>query len=222
MPVNLINGSAMIAGYGLGMKAAVGHRFVLCATGFTHHKNIHRGLVPVVRQGPDNGKTRSAIGAVDKRWKTAHIDDWRNIITIRPSSANINNEMYIGGPSNQIIPLTLNTDFLISPDSGITNIEQLRFENSTITNLNITTPITLSSVGTGYFKFSGTNGLVIPSGDISERPLSPEIGDTRWNTELGYLECFDGNVYITSIGPGDPLLPEDMEELSNLYSIILG
>ena len=162
------------------------------------------------------------IGAANKRWSQAHIDDWRNIGTIRPYSAFINNSMFLGGPSNELRVLTPSTDFLITPDTGITRIEELEFQESTITNLNNTTPITLYSTGTGYVKFTGDNGFVLPAGTIAERPAIPQVGDTRWNTELGYLECFDGNIYITSIGPGEPLLQDDMEELVNLYSLVLG
>jgi hypothetical protein len=162
------------------------------------------------------------IGAINKRWSEAYIDNWRHIGTIRPSLARIADTMLLDGVSNQIVPLTANTDIKITPDSGVTVIEQLRFENNTITNLNNTTPITLFSTGNGYYRFTGSNGLVIPAGTVNQRPLSPQVGDTRWNTELGYLECFDGTVYITSIGPGDPVSQTDMEELSNVYTLVFG
>jgi hypothetical protein len=95
-------------------------------------------------------------------------------------------------------------------------------ESSVITNLNTTTPVTLASTGIGYYKFDGTNGFVVPAGDNSTRPSSPEIGDTRWNIEEQYLECFDGSVYIISIGPGDTLSVSDVEQLNTIYSLILG
>jgi hypothetical protein len=162
------------------------------------------------------------IGAVNKRWSQSHIDDWRNIGTIRPFSAFVGSNMFLGGVSNQLSARLFDDDFLISPDTGITTIEQLRFEESTITNLNNTTPITLSATGIGYYRFAGDNAVVIPSGTVAERPITPEVGDTRWNTELGYLECFDGTVYVVSTGGGDEVTQSIMEDLGNLYTLVLG
>jgi hypothetical protein len=162
------------------------------------------------------------IGAINKRWSQAYINDWSTIETIRPFSAFVGTNMFIGGLSNQLKALIPNDDFLLSPDTGITTIEQFRFEESTITNLNNTTPITLSATGNGYFRFAGSNGVVIPSGTNSERPLTPELGDTRWNTEIGYLECFDGNIWVVSTGGGEVIDTTDMQDLSYIYTLMLG
>jgi hypothetical protein len=162
------------------------------------------------------------IGSESKRWGQAYIEDWNHIGTIRPNSAVVGTNMFLGGPLNQIGSQILDSDFLISPDTGITIIEQLRFEESTITNLNNTIPITLSTTGIGYYRFAGTNGVVIPSGTTSERSPTPELGDTRWNTEIGYLECFDGTVWVISTGGGEEVTDEVMEDLGNVYTLILG
>jgi len=102
-------------------------------------------------------------------------------------------------------------------------IEDLTFdiENTVIYN-NLNSPVQLRNTGIGYVRFSDTNGIVLPSGPNADRPATPEVGDTRWNTEELYLECFDGTVYITSIGPGDPVTQDDMDELGVLYSLFLG
>jgi len=102
-------------------------------------------------------------------------------------------------------------------------VEDLTFdiENTVIYN-NLNTPVQLRNTGIGYVRFSDTNGIVLPSGTNADRPASPEVGDTRWNTQEQYLECFDGTVYITSIGPGDPVTQDDMDELGVLYSLFLG
>jgi hypothetical protein len=162
------------------------------------------------------------LGSVSTRWSQVYIEDWRHIDTIRPNSAFVGSGMFLGGPSNQLRALTLNDDFLILPDTGITRIEQLEFDQSIITNLNSTTPITLLSTGIGYVRFAGDNAVVIPSGTIAERPITPEVGDTRWNTELGYLECFDGTVYVLSTGGGDEVTQSIMEDLGNVYTLMLG
>jgi hypothetical protein len=94
-------------------------------------------------------------------------------------------------------------------------------DQSQIKNL-LNTPLTLSTTGTGYYVFSGTNGMVIPAGTSGERPPSPEVGDTRWNITEQYLECFDGSVYVVSTGGGDLVTQEFMEDLGFIYSAILG
>jgi hypothetical protein len=92
---------------------------------------------------------------------------------------------------------------------------------STITNL-LNTPVTLGSTGIGYTQFAGDNAMIIPSGDNSERRLSPEVGETRWNTEEAYLECFDGTVWAVSTGGGEEVTSQIMNDLSNVYTLILG
>jgi hypothetical protein len=90
-----------------------------------------------------------------------------------------------------------------------------------ITNLD-NTALQFASTGIGYVKFVGTNALAIPAGDNASRPAVPELGDTRWNTEISYLECFDGNVYVIATGGGEEVTQGVMEDLGNVFSLILG
>jgi hypothetical protein len=160
------------------------------------------------------------LGKSNKRWRNAYIPDWTKITTIRPQSVFISNTMFLGG-NNNIQAILGNDDLIINSAADVYEIEDIRFQDNDIINL-LNTALTLQTVGIGYYVFQGDNAMIIPSGTTAERPSSPEVGDTRWNTELGYLECFDGNVYINSIGPGDQLTPSQVEELNTLYSLILG
>lgn len=83
------------------------------------------------------------------------------------------------------------------------------------------TPFTLNSSGTGYVKFSDTNGLVIPTGNTAERSYA-EVGATRWNSELQQLECFDGEIYIVATGPGAVVTNDLMVELAITRALFLG
>ena len=160
------------------------------------------------------------IGSEEKRWAAAYIKEWQYIENILPFSAVVNDRMLLGGSENSIKALQPNQDLLLSPSTGIYYIERLRIEDNSILNLD-NTPLTLSSTGKGYYKFADSNAILIPEGTSNERP-SQETGDIRLNTELGYLEVFDGTVYVISIGPGDPVTTEEMQDFSNLYSLILG
>ena len=161
------------------------------------------------------------LGIVGRRWGTAYIPDWTNITTISPFTANLNSQMFIGGALNQIIATGTNQDLLLSPETGITVIEQTQWEDGDITNL-ANTALRFSSTGIGYTRFVGNNAMVLPFGDDSNRPAIPEVGDTRWNTDQDYLECYDGNVYLIATGPGEVVDVATMEELGNVYSLILG
>jgi hypothetical protein len=94
-------------------------------------------------------------------------------------------------------------------------------EQSTITNL-LTTPLTLATTGTGYYTFAGSNGMIIPAGGDADRRASPEIGETRWSTDQQYLECYDGAVWAVSTGGGIEVTTEIMEDLSHVYTLMLG
>ena len=54
-------------GVGLGVKAPVGRIFVFFCTIRTQRKISHRRIFAVVGNGFNNGKARSAVGAVGKR-----------------------------------------------------------------------------------------------------------------------------------------------------------
>lgn len=163
-----------------------------------------------------------------RRWAQIHAPDWTNISTgsypgsgLRPLSVTVSNQMKLDGVANKISALQSNDDILLSPDTGITYIEKTKWQDNDLTNL-LNTPLTFASTGTGYYNFADTNAMVIPAGTDAERRLTPEVGETRWNTEQGYLECYDGNIWIVSIGPGDTITNSDMEELSNIWSLIVG
>lgn len=57
---------AFKAGIGLRVKAPIEWVGILCSAGGAHGKAIHRGCRSVIGQRADDGKARSAIGAVDK------------------------------------------------------------------------------------------------------------------------------------------------------------
>jgi cytoskeletal protein CcmA (bactofilin family) len=164
------------------------------------------------------------LGKNNKRWSNAYIQEWRNIDNLFSQTLYVNNDLKIGGIINEITPLIPGTTISLIPDSGINDIEEIRFEENNITNLS-NLPIRLASTGIGYYRISGDNGFVMPSGTIAQRPLpsvSPQ-GMTRWNTELEQIECFDSftGTWRRSIGSGDVNI-EEMEDYSYFYTLILG
>jgi hypothetical protein len=162
------------------------------------------------------------LGQSIKRWSQLHVaDDLTHANLVLPQAVTISDQMRLDGVTGQIIGVQSNDDIRITPFTGITTIERTQWQNNTVTNLN-NSAITFASTAIGYLKYQGTNGFVIPAGDIASRRVSPEVGETRWNTELAYLECYDGSVWIVSTGAGDVVDIPAMQDLGNVYSLILG
>lgn len=163
-----------------------------------------------------------------RRWAQIHSPDWTNITTgawpgsgLYPLAATVSDQMTLDGVINKISATQSNEDFLLSPDTGITFIERTKWETNYITNL-LNSPITLGGLGRGYIQINGINGIVIPSGNNSERRGTPELGETRWNTELGYLECYDGSQWVISTGGGEEVTTPIMDDIANIWGLILG
>lgn len=168
------------------------------------------------------------LGTNTKRWAEVWSPEWRNISTgawdgsgLFPSGATVSDQISFNGVANTIFAAQSNDDILLNPDTGIVYIESTKWQDSDITNLQ-NTPLTIAGTGTGYYKFVGDNAIVIPSGTDAERRLTPEVGETRWNTDQQYLECFDGTVWVVSIGSGPVVTQQDMKELGEIYTLILG
>jgi len=282
------------------------------------------------------GLSNLKIGNSNKRWSEVYIDRWENIGTIRPQSANIGNDLFLGGSGNAITAKISNNDLVLSSGTGLLNIEKLAIFEDTITslmqqpnldpnktaagilaaaagdpnaslfnttvtgiefflgggqtvrtertsllgdvrndldnpgvldqqdadkileifnnlggtsneqlwyhtkikpaiisnpleyakwgneNVNITdTPFTLASTGNGYVQFNNNTAFVIPVGTSAERQYL-EVGDTRWNTDLNLLECFDGERYIVATGPGAVVTNDLMVDLAITRALFLG
>jgi hypothetical protein len=164
------------------------------------------------------------LGKSNKRWNTLISENWEEIDNILPRSAIVSDQMFIDGDNNKISATQLNQDVELLPDTGITIIERTQWQDDTITNLD-STPLTIGSTGIGYYAIGGTNGMVIPSGSNSQRPPNPEIGATRWNTNNPldqYLEAWDGENWVLSSGGGEEVTVNIQEDLSFIYSVILG
>jgi hypothetical protein len=166
-----------------------------------------------------------------RQWAQAHISDWTNISTgawpgsgLRSNVTTVSNQLTINGNINKISAIQSNEDVFLNPNSGITYVEQLKWQAGNIENL-LDTPLTLVSGGIGYVQFTGTNGMVIPAGTDAQRRLDPEVGETRWNTTVPldqYLECYDGNAWVLSTGGGEIVTQRLMEDLGFIYSVVLG
>lgn len=286
-------------------------------------------ITPDFSQSIIPGTTSSYdLGSSSKKWSRVYSPDLTNVTRVRPNAANYSEQVRIDGVNKTIFAMQSNDDVHLDPSTGITYIEELKFQGNDITNsrsvraLNpsavsagllagdpfwnttatgneyflgggttlITTrttklgdirndldnpgvinaddanlaliignntggtlneqlwyhtvmksavfaspsatatysngisatnaPMTISSTGIGYVRFTGNNAILIPAGSSAERTYA-EIGDTRWNTELNYLECFDGERYIISTGAGEVVSTDLMTDLAITRALIL-
>jgi hypothetical protein len=158
------------------------------------------------------------LGSPSKGWN----DIW--IVDLNGSQNPTITNLVVGDQANYslntIEALQSNDDLFLLPDSGTTQIENISFNQGYITNL-LNSPITLTHTGIGYLVINDTNAMRIPVGDNSQR-VGSEVGETRWNNEVGYLECFDGTVWQVATGGGVVVTPAVMEELGRVYTLIFG
>lgn len=222
-----ITGNLQVQGSGKGNIAVNGN--------LSSASNIIVGDTPLdtVTVAPDF--TQSIIPGIDltydlgqqandsspRRWSEIRAQDLSTVITNRPNAVKVSDQLWLDGTINKITGLQSNEDVELLPDTGITFIESTKWQDNTITNL-LNTPITFANTGIGYVRFMDTNGFVVPSGVNAERRVSPEVGETRWNTEEGYLECYDGTVWAISTGGGVDVTVEIAEDLGHAYTLMLG
>jgi hypothetical protein len=181
---------------------------------------LSQSLIPGLDLGYDLGGSLGDSTA--GRWGQVYSPGYSGIGTIIPNNAIISEQISIDSVFTEISTIQSNDTLIFAPDTDDLYVENLKITNNSITNLDGVDPLILQNTGIGYYRFTGTNGIVIPSGTDAERPVAPELGDTRWNTDQGHLECFDGSVYVIATGGGIEVTVPVMEEFGNVYTLILG
>ena len=139
------------------------------------------------------------------------------------STAFVTNTWNVGNiniSSNNIGQLTT-ADLFFNPASGITTINDVSIQDNEVTN-NLDSEFLIQSTGQGYVKFAGKGAIVIPIGNDSERRLIPVIGETRLNTDQSYLEVYNGEGWYPAIGTSGAASEEEIVEITNLWSLVLG
>lgn len=139
---------------------------------------------------------------------------------IRTNGLLIDDNVLINGDT---FTTAANSDVNIVPDGIGTVIldDTVLYQNEFI-NQNSSLPMELGATNYGYVKFNVTSGLVLPVGDTLSRPLTPEVGDLRWNTDLSAPEIFNGIAYTTLAGNAVTATIEEIQELNEIYAILLG
>jgi hypothetical protein len=107
---------------------------------------------------------------------------------------------------------------------GLTGVTTLP-GNTTIGNISIIdTTLTSTDINGNLITFSGNSGVVLPSGNSTQRPGNAVLGTTRFNTTIDSIEAWDGVQWVTSgniISPGtivdQQILPDGT---SDTYTLV--
>jgi len=150
-------------------------------------------------------ETGRISGNADGRWELNGLNNY---------NIDINNNVIRTTQSNSDLELTPN-------GASQVKLDKLYTYSSVIENFE-STNLSLYNTGRGYVKFNTTGGVVIPYGTNAQRPLIPEIGSTRWNTEEEYLEVYTSTGWARAAGEGASVTQEVLKELVDIYTLVLG
>jgi hypothetical protein len=99
---------------------------------------------------------------------------------------------------------------------------KIYIKNNTITHNNAIVPLEIGNTGSGYTRFGGTRGVVIPNGTTLQRPAAVELGTIRYNSDVNYIEVYANvsNTQVVSLSTNsvtaDPtVLPTLSQTLNN-------
>ena len=159
------------------------------------------------------------FGTAVKKWRNLHLYDMNGADAVNTQNLFISEQVQVSS-TNIISTLQSNDNLIVSSASGIVRIDDISINGNTITNLT-NGALTLSHTGQGYLTINDTNAFRIPFGTTAER-TAYEVGATRWNSDIGYMECFDGGVWQVATGGGIVITSTIMEELGHVYTLIFG
>ena len=122
-----------------------------------------------------------------------------------------------------ISSISTNSDInLTSTGTGSVRVGNLAIKNNTITNVVSGAITDFAQSSTGYVKISGTNGVVIPTGDDFNRPGNPETGMMRYNTAQGLVEVYNGTIWQSVAGTGGGINYNDAVNIAVEYVLTFG
>ena len=107
-----------------------------------------------------------------------------------------------------------------SPSTGDINLTGIKLRDNTV-NVPTNGVLNLINLDKGYVKF-GSNGLVVPVGTNSQRSVTPEVGELRYNTDIQYAEIYNGSFWQPVKGSSPELSPEDLIGIFEEWTLTLG
>lgn len=124
---------------------------------------------------------------------------------------------------NAISATNSDGDIVFLPNGiGAVVVDNLRFSGNTITNSQLNAVTEINVTGDGYIRIPGTNGMVLPSGGSATRPSSVETGLMRYNTDLQYVEIWDGLAWVSTAGSAAGITAATAQDIAVAGALMLG
>jgi hypothetical protein len=139
-----------------------------------------------------------------------------------PSSLSYTEGIYQRTSSTDLYLHTSTTISKFALDTLDVVMGDILFTGTTLTNTSPSANMVIQNTAAGYVKFNSATALVLPTGDNDTRPLSPEVGDLRFNTDLSAPEVFNGIAYSTLAGTSSNATLTEIQELNEIFAILLG
>jgi hypothetical protein len=173
-----------------------------------------------------NANNAYSLGSNSLQWANVYTNTFSvgstTVPTTSSTTMNVGNLSFNG---TTITNTSVSTNTQIVPTgSGIISLNGTTFtavNQNSITN-STTGAYTLSSTGQGYYQFTGTDGIGIPSGTTAQRPFNAVIGMIRFNTTLGYGEFFNGGSWNAIGGASATLSLDQVTNIMITDAIIFG
>jgi len=106
--------------------------------------------------------------------------------------------------ANSLLGNTLTSNVIFSSLTTVGTLANLSVSgNTTLANITIV-DTTFSSTG-NLIAFSGNSGIVLPTGNSAQRPVSSPTGTTRFNTTVNSTETWNGTTWVSGgnvVAPG--------------------
>ena len=139
-------------------------------------------------------------GGIDLTFSNSNVTignvTFANVGNVNAGNVNINN--LLDPVQNQDAATKLYVDTMAG--NGISNIGNLTVTDTTISSVNSNANINIDPNGTGTFTIIGTNGFVMPVGNVAQRPSPASAGTLRFNSEYGRIEYYDGTEWDVVAG----------------------
>ena len=98
--------------------------------------------------------------------------------------------------ANSLLGNTLSSNVIFSSLTTVGALANLSVSgNTTLANITVVNT-TLSSIG-NLIAFAGNSGIVLPTGNSAQRPVSSPIGTTRFNTTVDSTETWNGTTWVS-------------------------
>lgn len=164
------------------------------------------------------------LGSTSFRWRAIYVNNLYttaiNVPTLDVGDITFQN--------NEITTTASNDLYIDGNGTGGVRLANFKIVDNVITNV-VTDAVTqIVQSGIGYFKISGTNGFVPPTGTVAQRPSTilgyspvPE-GMTRYNTDLRALEIYDNGAWRSPAGPYGSITAIQAQDAAASWALTLG